>query len=251
MPSRLQQLRQAIGTRQQVAGKLARIRESIRVRMLRGEFERRMGKLQDLGLVDTLPTRLQVRFAGMDMLRFCILPAAKAYYIQQGIDMRFHYFLRFLEDPMSMLDPTGLSSTKETLIGHLLQSVHLNPVYDLQLLCMFDDGLDELQRQAEHMVAGTHPRQASIAVTVEDPAYHEKLLTYIKAFRQDPGAEPPLRDVGDLRNDPQFLLAEKTFHTLPGFLRYATHLPTTLRDLMRHRRTTSLNPQFCNHVSPD
>ena len=116
------------------------------------------------------------------MLRFVIEPGARDYYAQQGISFGFHQLLRVLDDPVSMIDPTGFLSERDTIVGHVMQVVHLNPIYDLQLLQMFADGLDELERQVEAMVAGTHPRQRTIGAIVEDPDYHARLLDYVRAL---------------------------------------------------------------------
>jgi hypothetical protein len=97
--------------------------------------------------VPAQPTPWQVFFGGFDMLRFVIEPASRDYYRQKGISFGFHQLLRVLDDPVSMIDPTGFLSERDTIIGHVMQVVHLNPVYDLQLLEMFPDGLDELERQ--------------------------------------------------------------------------------------------------------
>ena len=78
----------------------------------------------------------------------------------QGISFGFHQLLRVLDDPVSMIDPTGFLSERDTMIGHLMQVTHLNPIYDVQLLQAFPDGLDELERQLEAMLAGRHPRRA-------------------------------------------------------------------------------------------
>jgi hypothetical protein len=64
-----------------------------------------------------------------------------------------------------------------------MQVVHLNPIFDLQLIQMFDDGLEDFERQVEAMVAGTHPRHRTIAAIVEEDGYHERLLDYVRRFR--------------------------------------------------------------------
>ena len=103
-----------------------------------------------------------------------------------------------------MVDPTGFLSERDTIIGHVMQVVHLNPVYDLQIIQMFPNGLAELERQVEAMVAGTHPRHRTIGAIVEDPGYHARLLEYVRRFRRDPEAEPPVRQEQTLRADPVF-----------------------------------------------
>jgi hypothetical protein len=100
-----------------------------------------------------------------------------------------------------------------------MQVVHLNPIYDLQLLECFDDGLDELERQVGEMIRGVHPRHTTIAAIVEDHDYHARLLDYVQRFKADRGARPPVREEQSLRADPVFAAAERTFATLPGFLR--------------------------------
>ena len=153
------------------------------------------------------------------MLRFVIEPAARDYYAQKDISFGFHQLLRVLDDPVSMVDPTGFLSERDTIVGHLMQVVHLNPIYDLQLLQMFPDGLPDLERQLEAMVAGRHPRSRTIAAIVEDPDYHARLLDYVRRYRVDPDAEPLVRQEQTLRDDERFSAAERTFATLPGFLR--------------------------------
>lgn len=245
----LRSLLVAIGGRDAMRGKLRRIRRTLAIRRDRGELRARLSRLHAIGLVDRIPSRRQLTFAAADMLRFSILPAARDYYRLKRISFRFHYLLRFLEDPVSMIDPVGLFSDEEAIIGHLLQSVHLNPVYDLQLLQMFPGGLDRLEGQAREMVEGSHPRRETIAATIEDPAYHQRLLDFIVAFRRDPTASPPLRE-SSLRSDPEFRRAEAQFHTLPAFTRYAARLPRSLRALVRHRLLVRrLDPQLCDEAA--
>jgi len=244
---RLRLLREAVGGPAAVRGKLRRIGRTAAIRLDRHELGRRLERLRDVGLVASIPTRRQLAVAASDMLRFSILPAAREYYRLKQIPFRFHYLLRFVEDPVSMLDPVGLYSDRDAIIGHLLQSVHLNPVYDLELLQMFDDGLAALEQQAQAIVDGRHPRQATIATTVEDPDYHGRLLAFVRAYRADRDAPPPLRDAGTLRDDPEFRRAEAQFHTLPAFTRYAARLPRSWTGLLRHRLTTTrLDPRYCD-----
>ena len=218
-------VRAAIGGPRAIAGKLARIRETVGLLLDREEVDRRLRALERRGYVRGRPTRLQLLFGGLDMLRFVIEPAARDYYRQKGISFGFHQFLRVLDDPVSMIDPTGLLSPRDTIVGHLMQVVHLNPVYDLQLVQMFDDGLEDLERQVQAMVEGRHPRAGTIGAIVEDPAYHARLLDYVRRFRTDPLAPPPVREVVGLRGDPAFAAAQETFASLPGYMGYCHRLP--------------------------
>jgi hypothetical protein len=170
------------------------------------------------------------------MLRFVIVPSSRDYYEQRGISFQFHQLLRFLDDPVSIIDPTGFLSERDTIIGHLMQVVHLNPVYDLELLQMFPDGLEQLERQVEQMVEGTHPRALTIGAIVEDAGYHERLLGYVRAYRRD-RSTPELVRESTLRDDPSYAAAERTFASLPGFIDYCRTLPTEALELARRYRS--------------
>jgi hypothetical protein len=235
-------VRAALGGRREIAGKLARLGRTLRLWLDRREIARRMRALQERGYVEARPTRLQLVFGSVDMLRFVITPAARDYYAQRGISFGLHQLLRVLDDPVSMIDPTGFLSDRDTIIGHVMQVVHLNPVYDLQLLEMFPDGLAEIERQVQQMVDGTHPRQRSIGAIVEEADYHARLLDYVRRYRVDPATPPPVRSAQALRGDPCYAAAERTFATLPGFVRYCNALPTGLVPLVRRARATRRFP---------
>lgn len=230
-------VRTAIGGPREIAGKLRRLRRTLALWLDRGEIERRLRTLEQRGFVRVRPSRLQIFFGGLDMLRFVIEPAARDYYRQKGISFGFHQLLRVLDDPVSMLDPTGFLSDRDTIMGHVMQVVHLNPIYDLQLLQMFSDGLEDFEGQVEAMVVGTHPRARSIGAIVEDPGYHARLLDYVRRFRADPDTEPMVREEQTLRADPRFAAAERTFATLPGFIGYCHTLPRGLFPLARRWRS--------------
>ena len=215
----------AIGGPRAVSGKLVRLARTGRLWLDREEIRRRLRTLAERGHVRVQPGAWQIFFGGLDMLRFVIEPASRDYYRQKGISFGFHQLLRVLDDPVSMIDPTGFLSERDTIIGHVMQVVHLNPVYDLQLLEMFPDGLDELERQVAAMIDGTHPRARTIGAIVEDPGYHARLLDYVRRYRRDPATPPPVREEQTLRSDPRFAAAERTFATLPGFVEYCARLP--------------------------
>lgn len=223
----------ALGGPRQIAGKLRRLGQTARLYLSPSEIPTRLANLESIGLIDRRPTRLQILFGGIDMLRFMIEPAARDYYEQRGISFGFHQLLRFLDDPVSMFDPTGFLSMRDTIIGHVMQVVHFDPVYDLQLLSQFPDGLDELEGQLEAVLDGTHPRADSLGAIVEEADYHPRLLDYVRRFRRDPDAAPMKRQAQTLRGDPEFAAAEETFATLPGFIDYCCRLPRAPRQLAR------------------
>jgi len=240
--SPLRLILQAIGGPRQVAGKLRRLARTLWLYGDRREIVRRLAALEAKGYVVVRPTPLQIFFGGLDMLRFVIEPASRDYYRQKGISFGFHQLLRVLDDPVSMIDPTGFLSDRDTIVGHVMQVVHLNPVYDLQLIQMFPDGLEDFERQVQAMVDGTHPRHQTIGAIVEDDGYHVRLLDYVRRFRADPHTPPPVREEQTLRSDPHFAAAERTFATLPGFIGYCHVLPTGFRPLLRRLRTLARYP---------
>jgi hypothetical protein len=246
----LRLIAQAIGGPRQIAGKLRRVARTVRLYCDRAEIDRRLRALSEKGYVASRPTALQIFFGGLDMLRFVIEPASREYYREKGIAFGFHQLLRVLDDPVSMIDPTGFVSDRDTIVGHVMQVVRLNPVYDLQLIQMFPDGLEDFERQVQAMVDGRHPRQATIGAIVEDPDYHARLLDYVRRFRADPNAPPPVRDQAALRADPHFAAAERTFATLPGFIGYCHTLPTGFGALLRRLRTVRRFPLEPQGVQP-
>jgi hypothetical protein len=230
-------IRTAIGGPRQIGGKLARLARTLRLWSRPRQIDARLARLEGRGMIDRRPTRLQILFGSLDMLRFVIEPASRDYYRARGIDFGFHQLLRALDDPCSLIDPTGFLSDRDTIIGHLMQVVHLNPVYDLQLLQMFPDGLDALEQQLAQMRDGTHPRARTIGAIVEEADYHARLLDYVRRYRRDPATPPLVRRDQTLRADPAFAAAERTFATLPGFIAYCNALPRDARSLWRRRRT--------------
>lgn len=237
-PPRLQEapltlLRRAMGDRPTRRHKLRRLAAALRSYGDEGQVQQRLTRLRDLGWIDRIPTRLQRIVGALDMLRFFIVPCAAQYYRSKGINFHFHTLLRFLDDPASLIDPTGFNSDRDTIIGHVLQVVHANPDYDLQLLESFPDGLRAMEAQIVEILAGTHPRAASILATVEDPAYHERLLAHVREFRARTGvAAPLLRD--NVISDENFARLERTFGELAHAMKYFSRLPTTPLGAARH-----------------
>ncbi len=204
---------------------------------LRGYFEgahleQRLERLRALGYIEILPSRVQLFIGAIDMLRFWIVPAATDYYQLKRVNFAFHQVLRFLDEPASLIDPTGFMSTRDNIIGHVMQVVHANPIYDFQLLESFEDGLDEMERQLAQMLEGIHPRTCSIRAIVEDPDYHARLLVYLQAYRKDKTITSLLRE--NVEQSPALRELDAVFGTLPAAMRYFAALPTTWRGGLRH-----------------
>jgi hypothetical protein len=232
--------REALGGPRAALAKAARFAGAL-ASYLDGELlQERLATLRARGLVDEIPTKPQLVAGAYDMLRFWIAPASAEYYAERGIDFGFHQVLRFLDEPASLIDPVGFFSTEAGIVGHLMQVVHANPVYDLELLQMFDGGLDTLERELAAMLAGTHPRAVSIGAIVEEPGYHAALLAFVRAFRVDPGTPPLLRsNVGgsDAWSD-----LERTFGRLRTAMRYFRRLPPDALGALRHMATVRAFP---------
>ncbi|HEY8374838.1 MAG TPA: hypothetical protein VIK91_00060 [Nannocystis sp.] len=232
----IQLIRRAMGDRTSRRRKLRNLAITLRNYGDERHVLPRLQRLKELGWIDTIPTRIQRIVGALDMLRFFIIPCAADYYRSKGINFYFHTLLRFLDDPASLIDPTGFNSARDTIIGHVLQVVHANPDYDLQLLESFPDGLDAMEQQILAILDGTHPRAASILATVEDPDYHRRLLDHVREFRRrqsDHGALVRENILGDDR----FRLLERTFGELPSAMRYFSKLPTTPLGAARHLLT--------------
>lgn len=238
-------LRQAAGSPRELAAKLRRLASALSQYANAPALDARLERLQRLGHIERIPTRMQLVVGSIDMLRFWISPAAADYYAQRGIDYTFHQVLRFLDDPSSMVDPTGFLSTRDNIIGHLMQVVHANPAYDLQLLESHEGGLEELERQIEAMIAGTHPRAASIGAVVEEAGYHARLLGFVREYRLHRDADAPIRD--NIAADPRWREIERTFGTLPRAMAYFAKLPKTPLAAARHLLTVRAFPR---HLAP-
>jgi hypothetical protein len=225
-------LRQAAGSPAEIVAKVCRLASALAAYGDRATLDRRLLRLRQRGTIEVVPTRIQLVVGAVDMLRFWIVPCSEDYYRDQDIHFGFHQVLRFLDEPASLVDPVGLLSERDAIIGHLMQVVHANPRYDLQLLEAHEDGLAELETQIAAMLEGTHPRARSIGAIVEEPGYHARLLEYVRAHRRQPCAPPPLRD--NVERSPHFRELERTFGTLTGAMRYFATLPRSALEAAWH-----------------
>jgi len=235
-PARLREspltlMKQAAGTPAEMAAKLRRLASTLAGYAKPAALDERLQRLQRIGYVDEPPSRLQLVIGSNDMLRFWIVPAAEDYYREKGISFAMHQVLRILDEPASMVDPTGFLSTVDNIVGHLMQVVHANPEYDLQLLESHEGGLEALEAQLVQMLEGTHPRARSIGAIVEEPEYHGRLLDYVRAYRRGERGTPPLRS--NIEGE-RFAALERTFGTLPAAMRYFSRLPNTPLGGARH-----------------
>jgi hypothetical protein len=186
----------------------------------------RLERLRALGHISAVPTTAQILMAGRDQMMLGASEETKIFYKSQGIPWLFHNLRRFLSGPATMLDPVGLFSPRDTIIEHVLQTFHRHPLYDLVLLRGFPRGVEEMERQAEQIRAGIHPRQRALASLIEDGAYHWRLLDDVRAFQADPFiVARPIPE--GLLEDRYLMLAMDQFKDLRGFTNYAARLDAT------------------------
>jgi hypothetical protein len=198
------------------------------------------------------PSYAQTLFAGFDMVRYLFVVFGKAFvnlYREQQLDGTLISVVRVLRVPSSAVDLFGLASNRDDIIDHVLQVTHVDVTFDLHLLELFPNGIDELERSVRRAVDGTHPDSETLRLCVEDdPSYHARLLEIIAGYRRDSANyRAPRRP--EVRTDPAFeaVLAEEVFSTMPNFLAYARRMPTTLSAYRAHQlRNPTINSQLCD-----
>src|ERR1700747_2174833 len=181
-----------------------------------GRGRRRLERLRGLEHIDELPTTAQLLVAARDQMVLGAAVETKIFYESQGIPWVFHNLRRFLSNPATMIDPTGLFSHRDAIIHHVLQTFHRHPVYDLVLLRAFPDGVDQMVQQTEQILAGTHPHQRALTSLIEDGAYYPRLLRDVQQFRDNPFV-PTLGIPTGLVRDPRLMLAMDQFKDLRGY----------------------------------
>lgn len=142
----------AIGSPKVILNKTGRFAVTLFNTFYYPAMHKRLKRLQQIGFIDRIPSQKQLWFGAYDMLRHFISPGAASYYKTKNINFAFHQVLRFLNDPSGISDPIGIRVPRDTIICHLLEVVHANPVYDLQLLDQFEDGLEEMEKQTQQML---------------------------------------------------------------------------------------------------
>src|SRR6188768_994328 len=151
-----------------------------------GLVRRRLERLRALGHADATPTIAQLLVAGRDQMMVSAVEETRLFYRSQGIPWIFHNLRRFISGPARMLDPVGLFAPRDAIVHHVLQTFHRHPVYDLVLLRAHERGVEEMEKQAAEIVAGTHSHQRALASLIEDGSHHARLVRDIAAFRADP-----------------------------------------------------------------
>jgi hypothetical protein len=133
--------------------------------------------------------------------------------------IRFPFLV--MERAIAPLDFSGLASSRERVIRHLLGAHHDGHqfVYDLELLSMHPGALLELRDRARAVVLGTDPRASWLRDLCVFDGYHESLLAAVEATlaHESAIAELPPHEA----NDPDI--------TLSAYLGWCAAQPTSLR----------------------
>jgi hypothetical protein len=221
--SRWTLLRDVIGGWRQLRDRFVQLFGLVTTLFRPGIVRARLERLRALGHIDVVPTTAQLLVAARDQMIVSANTETKMFYESQGIPWVFHNVRRLVSNPATMLDPLGLFSPRDAIIHHVLQTFHRHPVYDLVLLRAFPDGVEEMERQAQQIAAGTHPHQRALTSLVEDGSYHLRLVDEIRAFEADPLT--PARPIPPgLVTDTRLMLAMDQFKDLKGTARYAARL---------------------------
>ncbi|MCB9595642.1 MAG: hypothetical protein H6719_23170 [Sandaracinaceae bacterium] len=128
--------------------------------------------------------------------------------------LRFPFLVR--ERAIAPLDFSGLASSPERVIRHLLGAHHDGNqfAYDLALLSIHPGKLDELEQRARAVVDGSNPRASWLRDLVVYEGYHERLLaTAERALAGD--LSLPAHE----ENDPDI--------SFTGYLRWCAAQPST------------------------
>lgn len=137
--------------------------------------------------------------------------------------IRFPFLLT--ERAIAPLDLTGLASSKERVIRHLLGAHHDGNqfAYDLQMLSIWPGALRELAGRVDAVVDGSDPRSQWLRDLVVFEGYHENLQTAVR-IAMDTGVhfEP------DEELDPDI--------SFSGFLNWCAQQPDTPRMTIRAMR---------------
>jgi hypothetical protein len=224
---RLRLLADVIGGLRQNVDKVVQLVSFVMALLTPSRVQKRLEKLRELGHIDVVPSLPQLLVAGRDQMILSASTETKLFYVSQGIPWVFHNVRRFLSGPATVLDPVGLFAPRDAIVHHVLQTFHRHPVYDFVLLRAQDGGLEEMEKQARAIVAGTHPHQRALSSLIEDGSYHARLVEDVVAFRAHP--DLPARPLPeDLVDDPDLMLAMDQFKDIGGYARYASRLHVNL-----------------------
>jgi len=203
-------------------------------------IEESLMRAEAAGLVVRRPTlvqvllgivRMQVRVAARpDSVGTCtsqrVRPTWRARLLAPR-PLRFPFLLA--ERAIAPLDFSGLASSRERVIRHLLGAHHdgVQFLYDMQLLSMHEGALEELLARTRDVVEGRDPRAEWLRDLCVFERYHEELLQTLEAFMQRSSIAP------EVANDPDI--------TLTAYLAWCAAAPTSMAEMLRRLRDGSFD----------
>ena len=226
----------AVGTPREVGQKIWNAWSTLVTTFNRKERRARLNHLKEQGLLEAIPTEWQIWNASHDMLWNYIIPSNGEFYEHYDQNQYWLQFLRIFDEPSAMMDPTGLAVSRDMVVSHLLHVVHVSAGYDVGLLRMFPDGIDELENQLMQYVAGEHPRQAAIATLLERPEYPAELLEALQLYKEDPDTHWKVTTFETPEGCEDLLeVGLDRYGTIGRLLNYSLSLPATPWDSFRKR----------------
>lgn len=144
--------------------------------------------------------------------------------------LRFPFLLK--ERAVAPWDPSGLLSSPDRLICHLLGAHHdgVQFLYDLQMLQTEPGALERLRDQTAEVVNTNSPRSRWLRDLCAYEGYHERLLKGVNDFLAGSLAPPPSQS-----NDPDICFL--------AYLRWCADQPTSASDTWRAWRQGRFHPQ--------
>src|SRR6185369_17501823 len=88
--SPLRLLADALGSPITMAAKLWRLAEVLAGYARPRELDSRLLRLRSLGLIDAVPSKIQLLVGARDMVKFWVVPASEQYYSHEDINFTFH-----------------------------------------------------------------------------------------------------------------------------------------------------------------
>lgn len=175
-------------------------------------IEQNLERLRALHVVPQVPNLWQITLGVARMwhrvlFRFDSIGTSRASVVRPTLrarllhprPMRFPFLV--WERAIAPLDFSGLVSTKERILRHLLAAHHDEGqfVYDLELLLLHEGGLEEARERAHDVVSGKDPRAQWLRDLTVFEGYHESLLDAVeRAIQGDFGVDPRQVDDPDI-----------------------------------------------------
>lgn len=185
------------------------------------------------GLVPAVPNLWQLTLGVLRMwhrvlFRFDSVGTSREHPVRANRRARFFHPrpLRFpflvWERAIAPLDFSGLASSRERVIRHLLAAHHDGDqfVYDLELLTLHEGALEELLRRAQDVIAADSPRTRWLRDLTVFEGYHEALVHATeRALAGDFGVDPSHVDDPDI--------------TFSAYLRWCARQPASPEETLR------------------